>query len=167
MKAVFTAALLVLIAGILVMRGEAPDAVGQSAVPVTPGVNPGFKPEAYGVPNPQSSATQLAKQYAKATKEEDKKEIKKQLSDLVTKEFDQLAQRQQAELEVLEKQVADLKTVLKKRKESKDSIVERRLEQLILDAEGLGWGSPKHSDPSYYPFPSAGPSPKPNGWQER
>jgi len=63
-----------------------------------------------------------------------------------------VAQSQQAELEELEKHVADLKALLKKRKDSRETIVERRLEQLIQEAEGLGWGSSKHPEPSpFYP----------------
>jgi hypothetical protein len=136
---------LALMAGIFVMRGIVPDAIGQQPdFPRTPAMKPGI----FDQNSPQSHSIELAKEYAKATRDDVKKELKKQLSDSLNKEFDQLAQRQQADLDDLEKQVAERKSVLKKRKESRDTIVERRLEQLILDAEGLGWGSPKHADPS-------------------
>ena len=42
----------------------------------------------------------------------------------------------------LEKQVAKLKAVLKRRKDVKENIVERRLEQLVQEADGLGWNAP-------------------------
>ncbi len=154
MKTVRTAALLVVMAGILLMRGPAPHAIGQQpgVVELGRGGNAmapvGMKSGYFVDAKQQSHSIELAKEYAKANRDDVKKELKKQLSDSLNKEFDQLAQHQQAELDELEKQVAELKIVLKKRKESRNTIVERRLEQLILDAEGMGWGSPKHADPS-------------------
>jgi hypothetical protein len=145
MKTVRIAALGVLMTGILFMQGpSAPNAVGQQ-----PGVErPGTPYNPFGgvsfVPN---GPADLAHQYAKATKEEEKKEIRVKLADSLNKEFDELARRQQAELDQLEKQVENLKVVLKKRKDSKSAIVERRLEQLIQDAEGLGWGSANRQIP--------------------
>jgi len=159
MKTVRTAALMFLMTGILLISsGSAPFAIGQSPeYPRTPGMDPNV----FGRSNrAASTSAQLAKQYAKATKEEEKKDVKKQLSDTLNKEFDQLAQSQQAELDQLEKQVAELKAVLKKRKDSKDTIVERRLEELILNAEGLGWGSSKQAESPYSNFiPSGLPRP--------
>ena len=88
--------------------------------------------------NPSESA-QLAQQYVKATKEEDKREIRKKLTDLLVKQFDQQVQQQQKELEDLEKQIANLRALLKKRQDAKEKIVERRFEQLVQEAAGLGW----------------------------
>jgi hypothetical protein len=93
----------------------------------------------YGV---QNEAAKLAKDFTKSTKPDEKQEIRKKLSDLLTKQFDTNVQHQQKELEELEKQIADLRTLLKKRQDAKSTIVERRLEQLIQDAEGLGWTAP-------------------------
>jgi hypothetical protein len=155
MKTVRYAAFGVLMAGILFMSGlSAPHADGQPPtprppvpvpVPETRSMAPFFGGPNYiqrGADYIQDGSVHLAQQYAKATKEEEKKDIRKKLADSLNKEFDQLAQRQQAELDELEKQVASLKAVLKKRKDSKETIVDRRLEQLIQEAEGLGWGSP-------------------------
>ncbi len=152
MKAFRGVAFGVLLAGILLIPGlSAPHAVGQSPNP-TVGDQPynlQYGPY-WGVRHGQSISAKLAKDYVKAAKEEEKKEIKKKMSESLIKEFDQLAQKQQTELDDLEKQVANLKAILKKRKDSKETIVERRLEQLINEAEGLGWGSPKESvSPSY------------------
>jgi hypothetical protein len=148
-----------LLIGLFFMSGTAtPRAVGQQLTPpAAANPQPDKAPAGIGAGNNffgQSPYTimgtmpnhglslQIARQYAKATKEDDKKEIRKKLAETLSKEFDQLAQQQQNELDALEKQVASLKAILKKRKETKDAIVDRRLEQLIQDAEGLGWGSP-------------------------
>jgi flagellar motility protein MotE (MotC chaperone) len=85
---------------------------------------------------------QLAKEYVKAEKEDAKKEIRKKLAESLANQFDQHVANQQKELDDLEKQIATLKDLLKKRAAAKNDIVERRLEQLIRNAEGLGWNAP-------------------------
>jgi hypothetical protein len=132
-----------------------------TAVPVTqPGLTyymmtPG------GFSSYQPQATQLAQQYAKATKEDEKKDIRKKLTDVLAQQFDQHAQEQQKELEELEKQIVNLKALLKKRQDAKSSIVERRLEQLIQDVEGLGWNAPG-TPRTVSPFGAAGYAPAPH-----
>jgi hypothetical protein len=87
---------------------------------------------------PQESA-QLSKQYVDSKKEDERREIRKKLTDVLTQQFDQQIQEQ---LEDLDKQITSLRAVLKKRLDAKSAIVERRIEQLIQDAEGLGWNAP-------------------------
>jgi hypothetical protein len=88
-----------------------------------------------------SESAKLVQQYIKA-KAEDKAELRKKLSDALGKQFDANAQQQQKELDELEKEIANLRALLKKRLDAKSTIVERRLEQLVQDAEGLGWTAP-------------------------
>jgi hypothetical protein len=90
----------------------------------------------------QDQSSQLAHEYFKAEKEEDKKEIRKKLADALAKEFDAHMERQQKELADLEKQINELRKLLKKRQEAKTAIIDRRMDQLIQDAEGLGWNAP-------------------------
>ena len=71
-------------------------------------------PGGFGGSSKDPQANKLAKQFVKAEKEDQKKDFRKQLSDLLAKQFDQHVAQQQKELEKLEKQIADLKTVLKK-----------------------------------------------------
>ncbi len=95
----------------------------------------------------QPRSTDLARQYVAAEKQEDKRDIRKKLSDALSQQFDAHIKQQQKELEDLEKQIANLRSVLQKRIGAKSTIVERRVEQLIQDAEGLGWnapGGPRH-----------------------
>jgi hypothetical protein len=89
-----------------------------------------------------SQSVKLAKQYAKAEKEDEKKDIRKKLADVLGEQFDLQMKQQQKELEDLEKQVANLKTMLKKRVDAKSAIVDRRIDQLAQEAEGLGWSGP-------------------------
>jgi flagellar motility protein MotE (MotC chaperone) len=90
----------------------------------------------------QSTATKLAKDYAKSEKDDEKKELRKKLQDLLAKQFDQHMEQQQKELKALENQIENLKTLMKKRSEAKTAIVDRRMDQLIQDAQGLGWSGP-------------------------
>ena len=127
-------------------NNAAPNYVIQELAPGGPGF---FAPA-------QDQSAQLVDQYRKAEKEEDKKEIKKKLADELGKQFDANMKRQQAELEALEKQINDLKNLMKKRQDARTTIIDRRLEQVIQDAEGLGWtapGGPQHSRLWHSPAP--------------
>jgi hypothetical protein len=90
---------------------------------------------------------QLAKQYAKSEKEDEKKEIRKKLTEFLAKQFDAQAKQQEKQLADLEKQIASLKATLKKRQDNKTTIIDRRIEQLIQEAEGLGWTAPSAPNP--------------------
>jgi hypothetical protein len=98
-----------------------------------------------------SDSVKLAKQYAKAEKEEEKKDIKKKLTDVLNEQFDLQMKQQQKELEDLEKQVANLKAMLKKRVDAKSAIVDRRIDQLAQEAEGLGWSTPNGAHTFFSP----------------
>jgi|GEM_PF-4245238 len=90
----------------------------------------------------QNESVQLAHQIAKAEDDDEKKGLRKKLTQVLDQIFDAHLKEQQKELDDLEKQVARLKKLLSKRREAKETIVERRLEQLVQDAEGLGWNAP-------------------------
>jgi hypothetical protein len=90
----------------------------------------------------QSQAAELAQKYVKSEKESEKKEIRQKLTETLNQMFDEHMEQQQKELEDLEKQIAELRTVMKKRAGAKATIVDRRIEQMIQDAEGLGWNAP-------------------------
>jgi hypothetical protein len=93
----------------------------------------------------QAQAAELAKQIVKEEKEESKKEIRKKLADLLNEQFEAHTAQQKKELDDLEKQIANLKSLLKKRQDAKSTIVERRMDQLIHEAEGLGWNTPNNT----------------------
>jgi DNA-binding transcriptional regulator YbjK len=101
----------------------------------------------------QTESAPLARQYVAAEKQEEKKQLRQRLSDTLSQQFDLHVKEQQKELEDLEKQIATLRSVLKKRIDAKATIVERRVEQLIQDAEGLGWNAPSSPRRGYGPDP--------------
>jgi flagellar motility protein MotE (MotC chaperone) len=81
---------------------------------------------------------ELVKQLAKAEGEKREK-IKDQLTDTLGKQFDARQKRHQDEIAALEKQLKKLKELVEKRKENRREIIGKRLEQLVREAEGLGW----------------------------
>lgn len=90
----------------------------------------------------QSDSHRLAQKYLKAENKAEKNKLEQDLLESLSKQFDQHMDQQKKELADLEKQIEDLKATLKKRQDAKDSIVKRRAEQLIHEAEGLGWNTP-------------------------
>jgi hypothetical protein len=165
MKVVRKLALGLLLAAALAWMALSASAQSQPGFPTA---NPAGYQNLFGQPNPhqwQSESAQLAKQYVDAKKEEDKTSIRKRLTETLGQQFDQHLQEQQKELDDLEKQIAHVKAVLKKRLDAKSTIVERRAEQLIQDAEGLGWnapGGPQVGSGDYWDYPRSTPkSPMP------
>jgi hypothetical protein len=106
-----------------------------------------FPPGAAGARERDKAAT-LAKQLIKAEKADEKEKLRKELTELLGKQFDAHLQQQQKELEALEKQIADLKAIVKKRQDAKAGIVERRMNQLFDEAQGLGWNVPSTPRPA-------------------
>jgi len=109
----------------------------------------------FGGAKERTLVTQLAQQYVKSTKEDEKKDLRKRLSDALGKQFDQLAEQQKKELEDLETQVSSLKALLKKRHEARDTIIDRRLDQVLQEAEGLGWGTHSGAPQASYFVPQS------------
>lgn len=100
----------------------------------------------------QHGAAVLARNYVKAEKESEKKDIRQKMVDVLNEQFDNQMTEQQKELEELEKQITELRTVLKKRSAAKGTIVDQRVEQLIREADGMGWTAP--GSPHGFPGPS-------------
>jgi hypothetical protein len=143
--------------GLMLTAGLSCSAVSAQTGPPTTAPAPVFTPApnmfppgysySFGIYQNTSESSQLAQQYVKATKEEEKRDIRKKLTDVLAKQFDQHVQKQQKELEDLEKQIADLRALVKKRQGAKEKIVERRIDQLVQEAEGLGWNAPGSPHP--------------------
>jgi hypothetical protein len=84
-------------------------------------------------------ARDLARQYGRAQGREEKEKLRDELAAALQQQFDAQQQRRKAEVDRVEEQLRRLREVLQKRDDAKRAIVQRRLEQLLQDAEGLGW----------------------------
>lgn len=69
------------------------------------------------------------------TKEDTKRELRTVLAEL----FDLREQRQQRDIENLQKEIQKLNDRLKSRRASKDKIVDKRLSEMVGEAENLDW----------------------------
>lgn len=94
----------------------------------------------------QESA-ELLSRYAATDNAADQKEIKAKLRTALEDQFKVQLKRQQLELARIEERVKKLREQFKKRTDTRDTIIDRRLEQLINEAEGLGWAQPSGAVP--------------------
>jgi hypothetical protein len=105
----------------------------------------------------EREASRLIRDYAHSDKEEQRDKIKGKLAEVLGKEFDLQQQRRDLELGRLEAQVKKLRQLMKKRSDSRQTIVDKRLDQLIREAEGLGWTAPV--GPAFSNVPAVTPLP--------
>lgn len=84
-------------------------------------------------------ASALSKELTSTDSDSKRSEIKSKLTEVLGKQFDTRQQRHKLEIENLEGQVKKLKDLVRRRQESRDEIINRRLDQVVRDSEGLGW----------------------------
>jgi hypothetical protein len=85
---------------------------------------------------------QLAAQYGAAKEDDKKSQLRTQLREALEKQFELQEQRRQEELAQIEARLKSLRELMQKRKDARQTIIDRRLDQLLRDAEGLGWNAP-------------------------
>ncbi len=92
--------------------------------------------------NLAQQSQQLVDQYAAATDDADRAKLKEQLAQTLERQFDSQQKLRELEVSRIETRLKTLRDLIAKRNESERSIIGKRLDQLIGDAEGLGWSSP-------------------------
>jgi flagellar hook-basal body complex protein FliE len=106
----------------------------------------------------------LAQKYGKTENRDERDKIREQLNDALRQLFDAQQQRRKDEIKQIEEQLKKLQDLMRKREDSKSTIVQRRLEQLLQEADGLGWtgSDPLSSTLPHSLFPSQStPAPTP------
>ena len=83
---------------------------------------------------------EIVSRYTESENEIEQKTIKAELREALAKQFDVQRERRELELKRIEERVRKLRDQIKKRNDARDTIIDRRLDQLINEAEGLGWG---------------------------
>ncbi|HLJ10639.1 MAG TPA: hypothetical protein VKU82_05590 [Planctomycetaceae bacterium] len=83
---------------------------------------------------------QTVHEYAAADSDDERGEARKKLSGLLKDQFSIRQKRREQDIARIEERVKRLREALKKRSESQQEIVERRLNDILSDADGLGWG---------------------------
>ncbi len=93
----------------------------------------------------EQQTQELVQQYRNAGDTEDRDAVLDDLQNIVSDHFDLRQESREAELEQLEREIERLRSLHERRQDEKDRIVQRRIESLLREADGLGWGSPHSS----------------------
>lgn len=83
----------------------------------------------------------LLARYAQSDANE-RPQLKTKLRESLGQEFDQQQRAREHEISLIEERLKKLRDQLNKRAQARETIVGRRLEQLLDDADGIGWGGP-------------------------
>lgn len=100
----------------------------------------------------------LARQLADGGDEKQRAELKDKLAAALEKQFDAQQKLREQEVSQIEARVRKLRDLIHKRTDSRRKIIDNRLEQLLNDAEGLGWSSAAGAQ-SMHPRYPGGPLP--------
>lgn len=97
----------------------------------------------------QEFTNQLLVEYQAASDDAAKNSILAKLTETVGKQFDARQSAREKELMQLEEQLVKLKAAQSKRTTQKDRIVKDRVQQLVNNAEGIGWGADSQSEGAF------------------
>jgi hypothetical protein len=89
----------------------------------------------------------LVRQYGATEDYTQREKLRTQLREVLGKQFVAQQQRRERELVRVEERLSKLREQLKKRNSARDTIIDRRLETLTSDADGLGWTPPASGGP--------------------
>ena len=81
----------------------------------------------------------LKKLLERAKDDAGRAEIRTKLSRTLADQFDLRQRRHNHEIDALERQVAKLKELVRKRQESRSEIISRRVDEIQREVDGLGW----------------------------
>ncbi len=84
-------------------------------------------------------ANEIRHRLESATTDAQRSEVRAKLSENLGKQFDLRQKRHGLEIESLEAQVKKLRELVRKRQDSREEIISRRVDQVLREAEGLGW----------------------------
>jgi len=87
----------------------------------------------------QEEIFNLLAKYGETTDEKERAKIKEGLSKVLAKVFDLQQKERESEIADIEGRVKRLRELLDKRTKARQSIITNRLDQLLREADGLGW----------------------------
>jgi hypothetical protein len=90
-------------------------------------------------PDPRQSQELIARW--KAADADQRKQLESSLREMLKREFNARLMAHEQEIKELEAKVRELRERLALRREKQDEIVDHRLQQILREAQGLGWGS--------------------------
>ncbi len=90
----------------------------------------------------EQHVAKLIETYAHTEGEAKRSGIKSDLSKVLEKEFDAQQKRRDLELKRVEERLKKVRELMEKRDRARRSIIDNRLDQLLREADGLGWTPP-------------------------
>ncbi len=100
--------------------------------------------------NPQQANVASLVKLLKTAEGAEKESVVAKLKSAVGEQFDQRQEGKAKELKALEEQLAKLKEIHAKRTQQRDVIIAERVQQILRDAEGLGWGTDSQDSTSIF-----------------
>jgi hypothetical protein len=92
-----------------------------------------------------NESEEMLGRFAETENAADRKQLAAELRQTLAKQFDVQRKRRELELSRIEERVRKLRDQIKKRDDARETIIDRRLDLLINDADGLGWSPPASS----------------------
>jgi hypothetical protein len=89
----------------------------------------------------ERQAESLVKQISDAG-DGDRAKLKQSLEEALAQQFDTQQKMRELEVAAIEARVKKLREVISKRSDARRAIIDKRLDQLLREADGLGWNSP-------------------------
>jgi len=89
-----------------------------------------------------NESEELVGRFAETDNAADRKQLAGELRQTLAKQFEVQRKRRELELNRIEERVRKLRDQIKKRDDARETIIDRRLDQLINEVEGLGWTPP-------------------------
>lgn len=99
----------------------------------------------------------LARQLADSGDEKERADLKEKLAAALEKQFDAQQKLRELEISRIEARVQKLRDLVRKRTDARRKIIDNRYEQLLNDAEGLGWNSTAPGAVQFRPNPAGLP----------
>jgi len=96
--------------------------------------------------NLERETANLVEEYSRTEDEAQRGKTRAKLAETLQKQFDLQQKRRDLEVARIEAQLKKLRDIMRKRGESRQTIIDKRLDQLLREAEGLGW-TPPHGTP--------------------
>jgi hypothetical protein len=93
----------------------------------------------------------LVRQLADSGDDKQRAELKDKLAATLEKQFDTQQKLRELEVSRIEARVQKLRDVVRKRTDSRRKIIDNRFEQLLNDADGLGWNAATAQGVQYVP----------------
>jgi hypothetical protein len=90
----------------------------------------------------EQEAARLVQQYSHTEDDGERTKIRSKLAEVLEKQFDLQQKRRDLDIKHIEAQLKKVRQLMEKRSDARRAIIDRHLDQLLREADGLGWTPP-------------------------